>query len=156
MPLNLLVVGTRMPGWVETGVNEYSKRMPPELRLDWREIKAENRAKTNSAAQCLEREAGRLQAALPKRGHVVLLDEHGSRANTQQLSAHLARWQTLGTPVSLVVGGPDGVHDDIKKLADETLRLSELTLPHPIVRIVLAEQLYRAWTILVNHPYHRA
>lgn len=156
MPLNLLVVGTRMPGWVETGVNEYSKRMPPELRLDWREIKAENRARTNSPAQCLEREAGRLEAALPRRGHVILLDEHGSRVNTVQLSGRLERWQSLGMPVSLIVGGPDGVHDRIRQLADETLRLSELTLPHPVVRIVLAEQLYRAWTLLVNHPYHRA
>ncbi|MGH1360700.1 MAG: 23S rRNA (pseudouridine(1915)-N(3))-methyltransferase RlmH [Burkholderiaceae bacterium] len=156
MPLNLLVVGTRMPAWVGTAVDEYSKRMPAELRLNWCEVKAEARTKTVSVEQCMSREASRLQAALPKRGHTVLLDERGTSATTRQLATSLSRWQNLGTPVSLIVGGADGVHNSIKQLADETLRLSDLTLPHPIVRVVLAEQLYRAWTVLTNHPYHRA
>lgn len=156
MSLNLIVVGTRMPAWVETAVDEYTRRMPAELALIWREVKAETRGKTTSSEQCLSREAARIQAALPKRGHTIVLDEHGKRCTTVQLAENLARWQELGTPISMVVGGPDGVHDSIKQQANETLRLSDLTLPHPIVRVVLAEQLYRAWTILMNHPYHRA
>lgn len=156
MGLNLVVVGTRMPSWVEAGVAEYSKRMPAELRLNWREIRAEPRGRQVSVEQCLSREAERLSAALPRRGHTVLLDEHGKGCTTVRLARHLERWQTLGTPVSLVVGGPDGVHQQIKDAASETLRLSELTLPHPVVRIILAEQLYRAWSILAGHPYHRA
>lgn len=156
MALNLIVVGTRMPAWVQAGVDEYSKRMPAELAFDWREIKVETRGRNLSVEQCLSREATRLQAALPKRGHTILLDEHGKSCTTAKLATHLARWQGLGEPISLIVGGPDGVHDDIKQAANETLRLSDLTLPHPVVRIVLAEQLYRAWTILAGHPYHRA
>ena len=156
MALNLVVVGTRMPAWVQTGVAEYSKRMPAELAFDWREVKVETRGRNLSVEQCLSREATRLSAALPKRGHTILLDERGKTCTTARLATHLSRWQSLGTPVSIIVGGPDGVHDTIKQSASETLRLSDLTLPHPIVRIVLAEQLYRAWTILTGHPYHRA
>lgn len=145
-----------MPAWVSEGVNEYSKRMPTELALNWREVKTEPRQKGGSVAQCLQREAARLQAGIPKQSHVVLLDERGRQCTTEKLSAHLARWQGLGTPITIIIGGPDGVDPTIKQAAHETLRLSDLTLPHPIVRVLLAEQLYRAWSILTNHPYHRA
>jgi len=156
MALNLVAVGTRMPAWVSDGVQEYGKRMPAELALNWREVKTETRNKSVSIAQCLSREAARLQAAIPKQSHVVLLDEHGQACTTVKLSAHLARWQSLGSPISIIIGGPDGVDPTIKQMANETLRLSDLTLPHPVVRVLLAEQLYRAWTILTHHPYHRA
>lgn len=154
MQLHVLAIGTRMPKWVEDGVNEYSKRMPAQMRLQWREIKAEPRTNTNIDS-CRQREAQRLQAALPNKAYRVLLDETGTRRTTAQLAQRLAHWQQLGQTVALIVGGPDGVGASISDAADETLRLSDLTLPHPLVRIVLAEQLYRASTILENHPYHR-
>ncbi len=155
MPLHLLAVGTRMPGWVDTAVDEYSKRMPAELAVQWHEIKAEPRTGSVNVAQCLAREAERIRTALPRRARIVVLDEHGARCNTMALAGHLERWQALVTPVAIVIGGPDGIADSLKLAAQESLRLSDLTLPHPIVRIVLAEQLYRAWTILARHPYHR-
>jgi len=156
MALNLVAVGTRVPAWVNTGVQEYGKRLPAELALNWREVKTETRSKGVSIEQCLSREAARLQAAIPKQSHVILLDEHGKNCTTVKLSAHLSRWQNLGQPIAIIIGGPDGVDASIKQIANETLRLSDLTLPHPIVRVLLAEQLYRAWTILNHHPYHRA
>jgi len=145
-----------MPAWVSEGVQEYGKRMPAELALNWREIKTEARSKSVSIAQCLSREGARLQSAIPRQSHVVLLDEHGKSCTTVTLSTHLARWQSIGSPITIIIGGPDGVDPQIKQMANETLRLSDLTLPHPVVRVLLAEQLYRAWTILTHHPYHRA
>jgi len=127
-----------MPAWVTDGTTEYTKRMPAQRAFQWVEVRTETR--TN----------------LPASSHLVLLDESGSRCTTEKLSTHLQHWQELGKPVTLVIGGPDGVHQDIKDLANQQLRLSDLTLPHPLVRVLLAEQLYRASTILDNHPYHRA
>jgi len=145
-----------MPAWVTDGTTQYSKRMPAQRALQWVEVRTETRSKNDSIERCLSREAERIQAALPASGHLVLLDELGSRCTTEKLSEHLQHWQELGKPVSLVIGGPDGVHQNIKDQANLRLRLSDLTLPHPLVRVLLAEQLYRASTILDNHPYHRA
>lgn len=156
MALHLIAVGTRMPSWVQAGVAEYGKRMPAELALTWHEIKAEPRTGSTSVAQCLDREAARIVAAMPRRAHAVVLDEVGARCTTQALATHLARWQALGAPVAMVIGGPDGIADSLKHEASESLRLSDLTLPHPIVRVLLAEQLYRAWSINARHPYHRS
>lgn len=145
-----------MPAWVTDGTTEYTKRMPAQRAFQWVEVRTETRTKNDSVERCLSREAERIKAALPASSHLVLLDESGSRCTTEKLSTHLQHWQELGKPVTLVIGGPDGVHQDIKDLANQQLRLSDLTLPHPLVRVLLAEQLYRASTILDNHPYHRA
>lgn len=156
MPLQIIAVGTKMPAWVTDGTTEYTKRMPAQRALQWVEVRTETRNKNDSIERCLNREAERIQAALPAGGYLVLLDETGSRCTTENLSEHLQQWQELGKPVSLVIGGPDGVHQSIKQQSNQRLRLSDLTLPHPLVRVLLAEQLYRASTILDNHPYHRA
>jgi 23S rRNA (pseudouridine1915-N3)-methyltransferase len=145
-----------MPAWVTDATAEYTKRMPAQRAVQWIEIRTEPRTKNDSTERCLNREAERIESALPANGHLVLLDETGSRCTTRKLSEHLSHWQELGKPASLIIGGPDGVHKRIKDIANQQLRLSDLTLPHPLVRVLLAEQLYRASTILDNHPYHRA
>jgi 23S rRNA (pseudouridine1915-N3)-methyltransferase len=152
--LLLAAVGQRQPSWAETAYDDFAKRFPPEMRLELKAVKAETRG-SKTAEQLMAAEAVRLEAALPKGVRRVVLDERGSRLTTVQLAARLAAWQQDGRDVALLVGGPDGLDPALKATADETLRLSDLTLPHAFVRVLLAEALYRAWTVLVNHPYHR-
>jgi len=152
--LLLAAVGQRQPSWAETAYDDFAKRFPPEMRLELKAVKAESRG-SKTAEQLMAAEAVRLEAALPKGVRRVVLDERGSRLTTMQLAARLAAWQQDGRDVALLVGGPDGLDPALKASADETLRLSDLTLPHAFVRVLLAEALYRAWTVLVNHPYHR-
>lgn len=156
MKINLLAVGTRMPGWVTQGYEEYSRRLPRECPLQLNEIAPAKRGKTGSAAQWKRDEASRLLAAVPDSHHVVALEVTGSRWSTEQLAGQMQSWLADGRDVSLLVGGPDGLDERCLQRADQQWSLSALTLPHPLVRIVLAEQLYRAWTVLQNHPYHRA
>lgn len=145
-----------MPDWVARGFDEYAKRMPPELRIELREIKPEQRVSTRAATSVMAAERTRIEAALPKGARLVALDEHGLDWTTMQLAQHLPRWQQDGRDVAFVIGGADGLDPAIKAQADLLLRLSSLTLPHAMVRVLLAEQLYRAWSITQNHPYHRA
>jgi 23S rRNA (pseudouridine1915-N3)-methyltransferase len=152
--LLLVAVGHRPPAWAETAYEDYAKRFPPELRLELKAVKAEPRG-SRTAEQLMAAEAARIEAALPRGVRRVVLDERGERIGTQQLAAKLRAWQQDGRDVALVVGGPDGLDASLKQSADETLRLSDLTLPHAFVRVLLAEALYRAWTVTVNHPYHR-
>lgn len=154
MKLLLVAVGHRPPAWAETAYEDYAKRFPPELRLELKAVKAEPRG-SRTAEQLMAAEAARIEAALPRGVRRVVLDERGERIGTQQLAAKLRAWQQDGRDVALVVGGPDGLDASLKQSADETLRLSDLTLPHAFVRVLLAEALYRAWTVTVNHPYHR-
>ncbi|HWH81505.1 MAG TPA: 23S rRNA (pseudouridine(1915)-N(3))-methyltransferase RlmH [Burkholderiaceae bacterium] len=154
MKLLLAAVGQRPPAWVQTAYSEFEKRFPPELRLELHAVKAEPRA-GKSAAQAMAAEAQRLNAALPRGVRRVVLDEHGARVTTRALADRLQAWQRDGRDVALLIGGPDGLDPALKDAADETLRLSELTLPHAFVRVLLAEALYRAWSLTVNHPYHR-
>lgn len=156
MRLVVLAVGTRMPQWVQTGWQEYAQRLPADCSLELKEIKPEPRSSGKTAQQLMQAEAVRLQAALPPRALRFALDERGQDQTTAQLSARLADWRTQGRDVALIVGGPDGLDAQFKQQCDGLLRLSSLTLPHPLVRVLLAEQLYRAWAIMVNHPYHRA
>jgi 23S rRNA (pseudouridine1915-N3)-methyltransferase len=156
LQIKIIAVGTKMPAWVESAVNDYSGRMPTEFALQWKEVKAEMRSSTSNAAQWMQREAVKISEQLPASCHRVLLDEKGKDLTTAQLAHRLSFWREQGLPVAIIIGGPDGVDPSIKQTANETLRLSSLTLPHPMVRVVLAEQLYRAWSILTNHPYHRA
>ncbi|MGB7306810.1 MAG: 23S rRNA (pseudouridine(1915)-N(3))-methyltransferase RlmH [Burkholderiaceae bacterium] len=155
MSLHVMAVGTRMPKWVQLGTDEYTRRMPTGLDVQWQEIRAETRSTSTSVATCMEREAQRIRRVLPKQAWLVLLDENGKRKTTREFADRLAHWQSIGRPICLVIGGPDGLSSGLKSEANDSLRLSDLTLPHPLVRIVLAEQLYRASTILDNHPYHR-
>ena len=154
MKLLLVAVGQRQPAWAETAYEDYAKRFPPELRLELKAVKAETRG-SKHAEQLMAAEAARIEAALPKGVRRVVFDERGERLGTAQLAARLQAWQRDGRDVALLVGGPDGLAATLKASADKTLRLSDLTLPHAFVRVLLAEALYRAWTVTVNHPYHR-
>jgi 23S rRNA (pseudouridine1915-N3)-methyltransferase len=156
MKLIVAAVGSRMPGWVDEAWHEYARRMPPDCSLELREIKAEPRSSGKSTAQIMAAEARRIEAALPPGCHRVALDERGRDLTTEQLSSRLEHWRTLGRDVAFLIGGPDGLDPDLKRQCPELLRLSSLTLPHPLVRVLLGEQLYRAWAIMTGHPYHRA
>ena len=155
MQLIVAAVGHKMPAWIEAGFQEYAKRMPPECRLVLKEIKPIERSSGKNAETVMAQERIRIEAALPKGGRVIALDEHGAHTTTVQLSQQLSIWQQQGGDVSFVIGGADGLDAEFKKNADMQLRLSNMTLPHGMVRVILAEQLYRAWSILRNHPYHR-
>jgi len=152
--LLLAAVGQRQPSWAETAYDDFAKRFPPVMRLELKAVKAET-CGSKTAEQLMAAEAVRLEAALPKGVRRVVLDERGTRLTTVQLAARMSAWQHDGRDVALLVGGPDGLDPALKATADETLRLSDLTLPHAFVRVLLAEALNRAWTVLVNHPYHR-
>ena len=156
MKLIVAAVGTRMPGWVQAAWDDYAKRLPADCALDLREIKPEPRTSGKTAPQMMAAEARRIDAAIPAGALRVALDERGQDMDTVRLSRHLEQWRASGRDVALLIGGPDGLDDNLKQACDQRLRLSALTLPHPLVRVLLAEQLYRAWTILNGHPYHRA
>ncbi len=155
MQIQLVCVGIRMPSWVVEGYEEYAKRMPRECELKLREIPPGKRGKNADIARAIEDEGKKMQAAIPAGDHVVALDLSGREWSTPQVAEALARWMASGRNISLLVGGPDGLAPPCLARADERWRLSALTLPHPLVRIVLAEQIYRAFSILQNHPYHR-
>ena len=155
MRLLLVAVGQRPPAWADTACDDFAKRFPPELRLDIKAVKAEPRTSAKTAAQMMTAEARRIEAAMPKGVRRVVLDEHGSRLTTAQLAERLRFWLGDGRDVALLVGGPDGLDPALKATADETLRLSDLTLPHAFARVLLAEALYRAWSVTAGHPYHR-
>ncbi|MEH6558957.1 MAG: 23S rRNA (pseudouridine(1915)-N(3))-methyltransferase RlmH [Oceanicoccus sp.] len=155
MHIRLLAVGTKMPKWVEQGVDEYCKRLPPELKLEVKEIALGKRGKGADIRRAIASEGQQMLAAIGARDRVVALDVQGKPWSTEQLASNLRDWQLGGDNISLLVGGPDGLAEDCLKRSDQRWSLSALTLPHPLVRIVLAEQLYRAWTINNNHPYHR-
>ena len=156
MKLIVIAVGNRMPDWVTTAWKDYAKRMPADCTIELREIKPEPRTSGKTPAQMMQAEAVRIQAALSADSLVIALDEHGRDLTTMALSDQLEGWRSNGQDVTFVIGGPDGLDVSLKKRCAGLIRLSSLTLPHPMVRIVLAEQLYRAWAILTNHPYHRA
>ncbi len=155
MRLLLASVGQRPPAWAEAAYDDFAKRFPPELRLALKAVKAEPRTSGKTAAQLMAAEAQRLEAAIPKGARRVVLDERGTRLSTVQLADRLRFWLGDGRDVALLVGGPDGLDPALKASADETWRLSDLTLPHAFVRVLLAEALYRAWSVTANHPYHR-
>ena len=156
MQLLIAAVGHKMPAWIEAGFQEYAKRMPAECRLVLKEIKPVERTSGRSAETVMAQERTRIEAALPKSSRMIALDEHGLTLTTLQLAEHLEQWQQAGGDVTFVIGGADGLDAGFKKNADMLLRISSMTLPHGLVRVLLAEQLYRAWSITRNHPYHRA
>jgi 23S rRNA (pseudouridine1915-N3)-methyltransferase len=151
----IVAVGHRMPTWITAGFDEYAKRMPPESRIQLKEIKPVERSGSKNALTVMAGERSKIEAALPKNARIVALDEHGKDLTTMELSGWLMRWQQEGRDVAFVIGGADGLDPHFKTEADMLIRISSLTLPHGMVRVVLAEQLYRAWSITQNHPYHR-
>ncbi|MEX3556349.1 MAG: 23S rRNA (pseudouridine(1915)-N(3))-methyltransferase RlmH [Burkholderia gladioli] len=156
MKLHIVAVGHKMPGWVADGFDEYAKRMPPELRIELRELKPELRSGGRGAESVMAAERVRIEAALSKGARLVALDERGRDWTSMQLAQALPGWQQDGRDVAFVIGGADGLDPELKARADLLLRISSLTLPHGMVRVLLAEQLYRAWSTTQNHPYHRA
>jgi len=156
MRISVIAVGTRMPAWISQGIAEYSKRLPRELKLVWREIPLARRGKEAGALQSCAAEGELMLKAIPTGERVIALDVTGQRLSTGQLARQLESWQMAGDNHSILIGGPEGLSPDCLTRADQRWSLSDLTLPHPLVRVLLVEQLYRAWTITVNHPYHRA
>ena len=155
MMIHLIAVGTRMPGWVEEGFTEYAKRMPPGSKLRLVEITAGKRGKNSDIKRLTEQEGEKMLAAIPKSAKIVALDVLGKACSTEELAQELKSWQGSGQDIAILIGGPEGLADDCLKQAQQKISLSKLTLPHPLVRVVLAEQLYRASTILKGHPYHK-
>lgn len=155
MKLQVLAVGNRMPAWVTAGFDEYAKRMPREMPLQLKELKPATRGSAADVARWTKIEAERIHAALPRGAQRVVLDEHGRSFPTIKLASHLQGWRNEGRDIAFVIGGADGLDPELKSGADLLWSLSPLTLPHGLVRVLLAEQLYRASSILANHPYHR-
>jgi 23S rRNA (pseudouridine1915-N3)-methyltransferase len=155
MKLIIVSVGHKMPDWITAGFNEYTKRMPREAQVSLLEIKPEPRSTGKTTAQIMEAEAQRILAALPQNCLRIALDERGSQPTTRQLAAQMQDWMREGRDIAFIIGGADGLHDSVKRAAQQLLALSSLTLPHALVRVLLAEQLYRAHSLMHNHPYHR-
>lgn len=156
MKLSLISVGTRMPEWVEAGVAEYSKRLPRDFELRVVEIPLSQRSKTTNMTQAIAREGEASLRAIGQGDYVIALDVKGKQLDTGQWAQKLGRLRDEGRNISLLVGGPDGLAPECLVRADALWSLSALTFPHPVVRVIVAEQLYRAWSLLNNHPYHRA
>lgn len=155
MRLHLIAVGNRMPDWVDAGYAEYAKRLPADCALVLHEIAPGKRTKGADLERARHEEGEKMLAALPKGAYVVALEVGGRAWTTQDLAQRLTEWRQGGRDVALLVGGPEGLAEACRARADAEWSLSRLTLPHPLVRIVLAEQIYRAWSIIQGHPYHR-
>lgn len=155
MQIHLISIGNRMPGWVQSGYDEYAKRLPRECALLLKEIAAGKRGKNSDLTRIVHDEGVRMLAAAPSGAHIVTLDIPGQRWSTDELAAAMQRWRETGQPIALMIGGPEGLADSVRRAARESWSLSRLTFPHPLARIIVAEQLYRAWSLLNHHPYHR-
>ncbi len=154
MRLVIVAVGQRVPDWAQTAWDDYAKRFPHELKIELKAVKTEPRgSKTLETLYAAERT--RIEAAVPKGARIVALDERGTNLTTQALASRLTDWQLGGSDVALIIGGPDGLEPAFRQAAHERIRLSDMTLPHAFARVLLIEQLYRAWSINANHPYHR-
>lgn len=156
MKIHLIAVGQKMPSWVTQGYDEYARRLPADCALLLHEIPAGKRGKNADVKRILEEEGKRVIEKIPKGAHVVAMEVGGKNHTTEKLAARLDDWRNQGGDVALLIGGPEGLSDDCRRIANEQWSLSNLTLPHPVVRVVVAEALYRAYSVLINHPYHRA
>ena len=155
MKLQLIAVGRKMPGWVDAGFEDYARRMPTECSLSLTEIPARARGKNAPVESILEKEGQQMLAAVPRGNGLIALDVRGQAWSTEALSRRLQGWMDSGRNYSLLIGGPEGLHAACLDAADIRWSLSPLTFPHPLARVIVAEQLYRAWSLLKNHPYHR-
>ena len=156
MIIHVIAVGTKMPGWVTEGVNEYQRRMPAECQLKFVELPLGQRVKSKNIKQAMQQEEKSILAAIPANAYVIAMEVKAKIWSTETLSEKMQDWMQSGKDIALLVGGPDGMTPACLNKANETWSLSNLTLPHPLVRIVLAEQLYRALMIIKNHPYHKS
>jgi 23S rRNA (pseudouridine1915-N3)-methyltransferase len=156
MNISLIAIGTRMPAWVNEGYREYARRLPRECRLKLTEIPLGQRARSKTVERAVAEEGKRMLAEISPGEHVIALDVKGRNWSTEQLAVQFQQWMLAGRGISLLVGGPDGLSAPCLERAQQRWSLSPLTLPHALVRVLLAEQLYRAWTLTVGHPYHRA
>jgi 23S rRNA (pseudouridine1915-N3)-methyltransferase len=156
MRASLIAVGTGIPGWVQEACGDYFKRLSHWLPLQLVELAPGERGKGRDPARAMEDEARRLLAAVPRGAHIVLLDGRGRAHSSEQLARRMEGWRMQGRDLAFLIGGPDGFDDSVRAAAGESWSLGPLTLPHPLVRVVVAEQLYRACSLLANHPYHRA
>ena len=155
MHLRIIAVGDRQPSWVGAAVAAYADRLPPQWKFGIDEVPAAQRSKSRGGEAAMVAEANKIASRLQREEFVVLLDERGSALSSRQLSERLSKWQMNARQLTFIVGGPDGVADSVRERADFTLSLSALTLPHGLARVLLVEQLYRAWSLLQGHPYHR-
>ena len=155
MQIYLIAIGQRMDAWVQQAYDEFAKRLPHECRLRLIEVPANKRTKNTDLRRIVKEEGERLLAAIPSNTIVYALDATGQQWSTERLSNQLENWLVDGRDVALLIGGPDGLSEQCKTQAEACLSLSKLTFPHPLVRIIIAEQIYRAWSILKGHPYHR-
>ena len=155
MQINIVAVGNRQPDWMEKGVNEYLKRFPPEIKIHLHQVAAVKRGRNNNKQNITRQEAERISSHIPEGHRLIVMDEKGRSRNTLALSKEIENWMQQGVNISFVIGGADGVDKSLLERANEIWSLSDLTLPHGLARIILAEQLYRAWSVLRNHPYHR-
>ncbi|MBH1957219.1 23S rRNA (pseudouridine(1915)-N(3))-methyltransferase RlmH [Polaromonas sp.] len=154
MRLTIVAVGQKVPDWAQTAYDDYAKRFPPELKVELKAVKTEPRG-SKTLENLLSAERTRIEGAIARGCRIVALDERGLAVTTMALAEHLKSWQLSGDDVAIVIGGPDGLDAGFKQSAHQRIRLSDLTLPHAMVRVLLIEQLYRAWSITINHPYHR-
>jgi 23S rRNA (pseudouridine1915-N3)-methyltransferase len=155
MRIQLVAVGTRLPQWQQQGFQEYARRLPKECAMQLTEIPAAARAKSKPTKQAIHKESERMLAAVDRSDYVVALDQPGTQYSSEDLSALLAAWLAQGRHLSMLIGGADGLSAACRSRADLRWSLSEMTLPHGLVRVMVAEQMYRAWSILQGHPYHR-
>lgn len=156
MRIHLIAAGSRMPSWIQAGFEEYAKRLPRGCALCLKEIPLKRRGKEGDWHRQVEAEGAEMNAAIPQGAHVVALDREGQQWSTEELAKHLAKWLEQGRDLALLIGGPEGLAPICLERASFRWSLSRLTFPHPLVRVIVAEQLYRAWCLLRGHPYHRA
>ena len=154
MKLSIVAVGQRMPDWAQTAYDDYAKRFPPDSRVELKTVKTEPRG-SKTLQTLLQAERSRIEAVLARGTRVVVLDERGTSLTTVALAQQLKQWQLQGDDVAFIIGGPDGLDPEFKTQAAQRIRLSDLTLPHAMARVLLIEQIYRAWSVNHNHPYHR-
>lgn len=156
MKIYIVAVGHRMPDWVNQAWDDYVRRMPADYSIELKEIKPEPRTTGKTREQMMAAEAKRINNAIPDQVWRIALDEHGKDLRTTQLRDQLQKWRDQSLDIALIIGGPDGLDAELKRNCQQKIRISSLTLPHPMVRVLLIEQLYRAWSMLAGHPYHRS
>ena len=155
MKIRIIAIGGKMPAWVDAGYNEYAKRLPSDFQLELIELPLGRRGKGSDLARAKKQEGDSMLAAIPKGDKVISLEVLGKNWSTEKLASQVENWRMDGCNISLLIGGPEGLDPRCSALADQKWSLSALTLPHPLVRVLLAEQLYRAWTVIQGHPYHK-
>lgn len=155
MKIQLIAIGDKMPKWAKAGFQEYATRMPADMSLELKQVRAATRTKNYSTATIIKEEEKRLQAVIPDSSHLIALDVNGSQWSTEQLAEQVRQWRELAKPVVMIIGGADGLSEQLITQSRQRWSLSRLTFPHYLVRVLIAEQLYRTWTILNHHPYHR-